>query len=89
MDTVKAIPHPAPQAPTADTTPPWLEDDGFAPTGRPMRAMIARDHRRAEAVHWSVTVLTPLTAACVLLGAEGGEVSHSRELLPVMITVTP
>lgn len=87
MDTAEPLAHP--QTPLTETTPPWLEDDGIAPAARPVRAAIVRDLHQTEGLHWSVVALTLFTAACVLLSARGGEVSHPRELLPVMITVTP
>jgi hypothetical protein len=85
------VPLVGPQA--ASPSPPWLEDDTIplmvarAPAPRqPLPA--APSLPPAQAVHWSIVVLTLVTAASVLLGSYGGGVSRPRELLPVMI-VTP
>jgi hypothetical protein len=99
METPKAIPQPStipapvtgPQA--AENSPPWLEADAVplavssAPASR-RTSSPAQPLQTAEAVHWSIVVLTLATAASVLLGSYGGKVSRPKELLPVMIVTT-
>jgi hypothetical protein len=98
METPKAIAQPstvlahATCSQTVDQSPPWLESNtapAMPSAPAPRRSLLpAPSLPRPEAVHWSIVALTLVTAASVLIGAYGGQVSRSRELLPVMI-VTP
>ena len=99
METPQAIAQPltVPVSATGlqamDSSLPWLPDNSV-----PLAVSSAPAPRQplppapslppAGAVHWSIVLLTLLTAASVLVGSYGGVVSRPRELLPVMI-VTP
>jgi hypothetical protein len=94
MDTPQPIPQPTiGQAPTVSPQAealPWLSDEVVvaAPSVSAVcrtSAAAAKPQHPAEAVHWSIVLLTLATAASVLFGSYAGVVSRPKELLPVMI----